>query len=111
MPRTPWYELFSHRRSVAVTCLTSLGLVGGAGVAAWTGAVASILKISWATISHLTLGVALAGLAGQFVVSYLSDAVGRRYSGMLCGFGAALSLALAGFSTTPSSERRRYSGC
>ena len=97
MPRTPWYELFSHRRSVAVTCLTSLGLVGGAGVAAWTGAVASILKISWATISHLTLGVALAGLAGQFVVSYLSDAVGRRYSGMLCGFGAALSLALAGF--------------
>jgi MFS family permease len=44
----------------------------------------------------LTLGAGFAGLAGQFVMSYLSDAIGRRKSGMLCGWGAALSLAVAG---------------
>jgi len=48
-------------------------------------------------VVYLTFGMALAGLAGQFVMAYLSDAIGRRRSGMLCGFGAALCLALAGY--------------
>jgi len=56
----------------------------------------SILKIGVASVVYLTLGLTLAGLAGQFVMSYLSDAIGRRGSGMLCGFGAALGFALAG---------------
>jgi putative MFS transporter len=95
---TPWYELFHYRRSALVTCAISLSQIGSAGAAAlWTGVFVSILKISWSTAFYLTLGVAVAGLAGQFVMSYLSDAIGRRNSGMLCGFGAALGLALAGY--------------
>ena len=97
MQHVPWHELFKHRRSVVITCAISLIQIGGAGVAALgTGVFVSILKISWASVVYLTLGVALAGLAGQFVMSYLSDAIGRRGSGMLCGFGAALGFALAG---------------
>jgi len=95
---TPWHQLFKYRRSVVIACVISLTQIGGAGIAAlWTGVFVSILKISWATVVYLTLGLALAGLVGQFVMSYLSDAIGRRNSGMLCGFGAALSLAVAGY--------------
>jgi putative MFS transporter len=36
-------------------------------------------------------------LAGRFAFCYLSDAIGRRPSGVLLSFGAALSLALAGY--------------
>ena len=97
MPRTPWPELFKYRRSVVIACVISLAQIEGAGVVALgTGVFVSFLKISWATAGYLTLGVAMAGLAGQFVMSYLSDAIGRRNSGMLCGFGAAVSLGLAG---------------
>jgi putative MFS transporter len=95
MPPTPWRELFNYPRSVVVTFLTSLAQVGGSGL--WAGVSISILHITGSTVVYLTLGVGLAGLAGQFVMSYLSDAIGRRKSGMLCGFGAALSLAVAGY--------------
>jgi putative MFS transporter len=98
MPRTPWRELFNYPRSVAVTCLISLAQVGSVGIGLWAGVYTSILHICWPTVVYLTLGVSLAGLAGQFVMSYLSDAIGRRKSGMLCGFGAALSLVFAGLS-------------
>jgi len=57
----------------------------------------SILKIGVASVVYLTLGLTLAGLAGQFVMSYLSDAIGRRGSGTLCGFSAAIGFALAGY--------------
>ena len=98
MQHMPWHELFKHPRSVVITCAISLIHIGGAGVAGlWTGVFVSILKISWASVVYLTFGLALAGLAGQFVMSYLSDAIGRRSSGMLCGFGTALGFALAGY--------------
>ena len=96
LPHTRWHELSKYRRSVVVTCLISLSQVGGFGGALWAGLFTSFLKISWATVVYLTLGAGLAGLAGQFVMSYLSDVIGRRKSGMLCGWGAALSLAVAG---------------
>src|SRR5262245_5204926 len=98
MQHSPWHELFKYRRSVVTSCLISLSQIGGAGVAGlWTAMFVTFLKISWADVVYLTLGVALAGLAGQFAVSYLSDAIGRRGSGMLCGFSAALCLVLAGY--------------
>jgi putative MFS transporter len=97
LPHTPWHELFKHRRSVVVACLISLGQVAGVGVGLWAGVFVSILKISWAAVVYLTLGMGLAGWSGQFAMAYLSDAIGRRRSGMLCGFGTALSLALAGY--------------
>jgi MFS transporter, putative metabolite:H+ symporter len=97
MEHMPWHELFRHRRSVAITCAISLIQIGGAGVALSSGVFFSILKIGASSVVYLTLGLALAGLAGQFVMSYLSDAIGRRGSGMLCGFSAALGFTLAGY--------------
>ena len=73
---TPWQKLFKYRRSVVIICVISLTQIGGTGVAAhWTGVFVSILKITPAKSAYLVLGVALAGLAGQFVMSYLSDAM------------------------------------
>jgi MFS family permease len=97
MPAPTWRELFKYPRSVVVTCLTSLSQIGGLGVALWTGVFVSIIKLAWDKIYYLVLGVSIAGLVGQFVMSYLSDAIGRRRSGILCGFGGALALALAGY--------------
>ena len=98
MQHMRWHELFKYRRSVVITSVISLAQICGAGVAALSaGLFVLTLKINWASVVYLTVGIALAGLAGQFAMSYLSDAIGRRGSGMLCGFGAALSLALAGY--------------
>jgi putative MFS transporter len=97
MPHTPWHDLIKHWRSVAITCVISVSQMGGVASALWGGLFFSILKITGTTFAYLMLGLVLAGLPGQFVMSYLSDAIGRRKSGMLCGFGAALSLALAGY--------------
>ena len=97
VPHTPWHDLFKYRRSTVIACVISLSQIGSVGVAAlWARVFVSILKTTWAAVSYLVLGIALAGLAGQFVMSYLSDAVGRRKSCMLCRCGAALNLALAG---------------
>jgi MFS transporter, putative metabolite:H+ symporter len=93
---TPWYQLFRYRRSVAVSCLISLAQIGGAATALWGGVSVSVLKFGWSNVAHLMFGVIAAGLVGQFIMAYLSDAIGRRSSGMLCGFGAAACLALAG---------------
>ena len=56
-----------------------------------------ILKIKPAEASYLMIFLGLAGLIGRFLFCYLSDAIGRRPSGVLLSFGAALSLALAGY--------------
>jgi len=42
------------------------------------------------------IGLTLAGVVGRFSFSWLSEHVGRRVSGGLLGFGAALFIALAG---------------
>jgi MFS transporter, putative metabolite:H+ symporter len=55
-----------------------------------------ILKIKPAEAAYLMIFPGLAALIGRFLFCYLSDAIGRRPSGVLLSFGAALSLALAG---------------
>jgi MFS transporter, putative metabolite:H+ symporter len=96
---TAWHELFRYPRSVALSVLTSLGCQsGGVEIGLWsTTLLVLLLKIKPAEASYLMIFAGLAGLLGRFLFCYLSDAIGRRPSGVLLGFGAALSLALAGY--------------
>lgn len=56
-----------------------------------------VLKITPAEASYLMIYVSVVGIVGRLVCSYLSDAIGRRASGMLIGFGGAVTMALAGY--------------
>ncbi len=96
---TAWRELFRHPRSMALSVLTSLGCQsGGVGIGLWsTTLLVLLLKITPAKASYLMIYAGLAGLGGRFMFCWLSDAIGRRPSGVLLSFGAALSLALAGY--------------
>jgi MFS transporter, putative metabolite:H+ symporter len=96
---TAWRELFRHPRSMALSVLTSLGCQsGGIGIGLWsTTLLVLLLKITPAKASYLMIYAGLAGLGGRFLFCWLSEAIGRRPSGVLLSFGAALSLALAGY--------------
>jgi putative MFS transporter len=96
---TAWRELFRHPRSMALSVLTSLGCQsGGVGIGLWsTTLLVLLLKIKPAEASYLMIYAGLVGLAGRFMFCWLSDAIGRRPSGVLLSFGAAVSLALAGY--------------
>jgi MFS transporter, putative metabolite:H+ symporter len=95
---TPWRELFKYPRSVTVACLTGLSQTGGVGLLLWiTTLFVLVLKITPSEASYLMIYVSVIGIVGRLVCSYLSDALGRRASGMLIGFGGALTMALAGY--------------
>jgi MFS transporter, putative metabolite:H+ symporter len=95
---TPWRELFRYPRSMILSTLTSLGVqTTGIGLVLWAPTLfAQTLAISPAQASFLMIWVALAGLIGRFLFSWLSEAIGRRPSGVLLSFGAAIFCWLAG---------------
>jgi putative MFS transporter len=96
--KTQWRELFKYPRSMVAACLTGLSQTGGVGLLLWiTTLFVLILKITPAQASYLMIYVTSMGILGRVVCSYLSDAIGRRRSGMLVGFSAALLMALAGY--------------
>ena len=87
------------RCSLALSVLTSLGCqAGGVGIGLWsTTLLVRLLRIKPAEASYLIIYAGFVALGGRFAICYLSDAIGRRPSGVLLSFGAALSLALAGY--------------
>jgi putative MFS transporter len=93
-----WSDLFRHPRSVVLSCLTNLGVQSGSiGIGLWsTTLLVLLLKVGPAEASYLMIWTGFAGLIGRFVFSWLSDAIGRRPSGVLLSFGAAASVAIAG---------------
>jgi MFS transporter, putative metabolite:H+ symporter len=96
--RTQWWELFKYPRSMAAACLTGLSQTGGVGLLLWiTTLFVLVLKITPAEAAYLMIYVTSIGILGRTFSSYLSDAMGRRRSGMLIGFFAALFMALAGY--------------
>jgi hypothetical protein len=96
---TAWRELFRYPRSLALSVLTSLGCqAGGLGIGLWsTTLLVLLLRIEPAEASYLMIYAGFVALGGRFAFCYLSDAIGRRPSGVLLSFGAALSLVLAGY--------------
>jgi putative MFS transporter len=93
--RVPWCELFHYPRSLMLSSLLQLFyLAGSQGVVLWsTALLVLVLKVTPTEASFLMIFVTAAGFAGRFVWSHLSDTIGRRASGALACFGAALAIA------------------
>jgi putative MFS transporter len=98
-PPTAWRELFKYPRSLVVSCLGNLaGQTGIYGLSLWVPTLfAQVLTISPADASYLMIYCGISGFVGRVAFSYLSDAIGRRASGGLYGFGAATMVILAGY--------------
>ena len=96
--KTPWSDLFRYPRSLLVSWLTNLGMqTTGYGVILWAPTLfVMLLGVSPAEASYLFIFVSLAGFVGRFVFSGLSELIGRRASGSLQGFGAAVMVVAAG---------------
>ncbi len=96
---TPWRELFSYPRSLAVSWLGNLGMqTGSYGLGLWAPTLfVLLLKVSPARASFLMIWISLGGFVGRIAFSFLSEAIGRRGSGALLGFGAAVMVVLAAY--------------
>jgi len=96
--KTRWRELFRYPRSMAAACTIALSQTGGVGILMWiTALFVMVLKITPAEASYLMIWVGILGIVGRLVASWMSDFLGRRWSGFLIGTGGAVAMALAGY--------------
>jgi MFS transporter, putative metabolite:H+ symporter len=98
-PRRGWLELFRYPRSLAVSWLGNLGMQTGIyGLTLWVPTLfTQVLSVSPKEAARLMIFVSLGGFVGRIAFSYLSDAIGRRASGGLLGFGAAVMVIVAAY--------------
>jgi putative MFS transporter len=96
-PRTRFMDIFKYPRSLAVSWITNLGAqTGYYGFQLWAPTLlVQLLGVSPARAAFLMISVNLGGLFGRIGLSYLSDAIGRRGSGAIASFGAAILLLVA----------------
>ncbi len=95
---TRWLELFRYPRSLVAGCLTGLTQTGGVGLTLWMVTLfVMVLGVTAPEGSKLAIWVSLAAVAGRFFCSWISDAMGRRGSGVLTCLLAALFMSLAGY--------------
>ena len=95
--KTRWRELFRYPRSMAAACTIALSQTGGVGILMWiTALFVMVLHITPAQASYLMIWVGVLGIVGRLVASWMSDFLGRRWSGFLIGMGGAVTMALAG---------------
>ncbi len=100
LPQTArWREMFQYPRSVAVSWLGNLAAQTGIyGLSLWVPALfMQVLRVSPARASYLMIYCSISAFAGRIAFSYLSDSIGRRMSGGLYGFGAAVLLILSSY--------------
>ena len=96
--RTRWLELFKYPRSIVAGCLTGLTQTGGVALALWQVTLfVMVLQITPPEASKLVIWVSIVAIAGRFFCSWISDAMGRRASGILSCLVAALFMSLAGY--------------
>jgi len=91
-----WGELFDYPRSLAVSWIGNLAAQTGVyGLYLWVPTLfMEELRITPARASYLMIYCSAGAFIGRVVFSYLSEALGRRLSGGLYGFGAALFVIL-----------------
>jgi putative MFS transporter len=96
-PMSRLSDIFRYPRSLAVSWITNLGAqTGYYGLTLWVPTLlVQLLSVTPARASFLLIFVNLAGLFGRVGLSYLSDAIGRKASGAIASFGAAILLVLA----------------
>ncbi len=94
-----WREMFQYPRSVAVSWLGNLAAQTGIyGLSLWVPALfMQVLRVSPARASYLMIYCSISAFAGRIAFSYLSDSIGRRMSGGLYGFGAAVLLIVSSY--------------
>jgi MFS transporter, putative metabolite:H+ symporter len=98
MRKVAWRELFKYPRSLAAAILTGLSQTGAVGLALWgVTLLALVLKVSPAEASFLSIWTALVGIPGRVFGSWLSEAFGRRYGGILASLLAAFVMSAAGY--------------
>ena len=97
-PRVSWLELFRYPRSIAAGIMTGLSSTGAVGVALWGATLlVLVLKVTPAQAAYLSVWIALVGIPGRAIGSWMSDAFGRRPAGVLLAVGAGCTTALAGY--------------
>jgi MFS transporter, putative metabolite:H+ symporter len=96
--RTSWRELFRYPRSLAVSWLGNLGMQTATyGIVLWGPTLlVLVLGVSPAQAAFMFIFVGLSAFVGRIVFALVSEWLGRRLTGGLVGFGAALFLVLAG---------------
>jgi putative MFS transporter len=95
---TRWVEVFKYPRSLVAGCLTGLTQTGGVALALWMVTLfVMVLRITPPEASKLVIWVSLAAVAGRFFCSWISDAMGRRGSGVLSCLIAAATMSAAGY--------------
>jgi len=96
-PMSRLSDIFRYPRSLAVSWITNLGAqTGYYGLTLWVPTLlVQLLGVTPARASFLLIFVNFAGLFGRVGLSYLSDAIGRRASGAIASFGAAILMVLA----------------
>lgn len=96
--KTRWVELFHYPRSIIAGCLTGLTQTGGVGLGLWqVTLMVMVLKITPTEASQLGIWIALAAIGGRFLCSWISDAWGRKASGVFSCLTAAVCMFLAGY--------------
>ena len=101
-PPVRWSEIFRYPRSLTVSWLGNLGAQTGIyGLTLWAPTLlVQVLSISPARASSLMIACSASAFVGRCSFAYLSDAIGRRLSGGLFGFGAATFVILASYLRT-----------
>jgi putative MFS transporter len=96
-PMSRLSDIFHYPRSLAVSWITNLGAqTGYYGLTLWVPTLlVQLMGVSPARASFLLIFVNFAGLIGRVGLSYLSDAIGRRPSGAIASFGAAILMVAA----------------
>jgi putative MFS transporter len=96
--KTRWLELFKYPRSIIAGCLTGLTQTGGVALALWQIALfVMVLNISAGEASKLAIFVSISAILGRFFCSWISDAWGRRASGVFSCLVSAVLMFLAGY--------------
>jgi putative MFS transporter len=96
-PMSRLSDIFRYPRSLAVSWITNLGAqTGYYGLTLWVPTLlVQLLGVTPARASFLLIFVNFAGLFGRVGLSYLSDAIGRKGSGAIASFGAAILIVAA----------------
>jgi putative MFS transporter len=96
-PATRLSDIVRYPRSLAVSFITNLGgQTGYYGLNLWAPTLlVELLGVAPARAAYLMIFVTLAGFFGRLVMSYLSDAIGRKATGGIFGFGGAACLVAA----------------
>jgi putative MFS transporter len=99
-PMSRLSDIFKYPRSLAVSWITNLGAqTGYYGLTLWVPTLlVQLLGVTPARASFLLIFVNFAGLFGRIGMSYLSDAIGRKATGAIASFGAAILIVSAALS-------------